>query len=41
VALETLLHYNREDVVNLYKLEAVLGITATVAENPTTHRRFE
>jgi hypothetical protein len=25
----------------LYKLEAVLGITATVAENPTTHRRFE
>ncbi len=24
VALETLLHYNREDVVNLYKLEAVL-----------------
>jgi uncharacterized protein YprB with RNaseH-like and TPR domain len=40
-ALETLLHYNREDVVNLYKLEAVLGITATVAENSTTHRRFE
>jgi uncharacterized protein YprB with RNaseH-like and TPR domain len=40
-ALELLLNYNQEDVINLYRLEAHLGIVSPTDTNIRTQRMFQ